>query len=635
LLSCFHLDAKTKSIEPNSELTSLKTKYPDNAIISLLQKKDITIIQDENGIPVVRIKEEQIEMILSENGADFSEAKEYFNSKTDVKKLEAFSLVPDKNKYKKIAVSKFTKSADFGENLYYDDTYSYSFNFPATGKGVKRCTYSEIEIKDPYHPLTFFFAHNIPVDHAEFTITMPENIKINFHLFGADTSAIQASKTKKGKLITYKWTSHQPKIYERDFMAPGVRHFRPHLIVNIASCSNETDTTHYIGTMDDLYRWMDRKVGDLNKTISPEITQMTDSIVMGITDTTEKVRAIYKWVQNNIKYIAIEDGDNSHVPREATLVLMRRYGDCKDKSSLLTAMIRGIGENASLASVGTREFPYKYSEFPSVANSNHMVAVWWNKDKPMILDGTSRHNKLEDVPAFIQGKECVIGTGNGKYKLFKIPVAEASRNTQTDTIRLSIDRELLSGKGNSTFEGETKSMIIGHLERKEKEKQLAFWPAAIFGASDKLNVSDIGTSDLNEINDPLNVRFEFQLPNYLTRQDKKVYVNMNIERKLSVLDVKTDRVLPIEVESKSEHQIIYQLKIPENMRVDYIPDPLGFENPQFGFSQIYEQTGDEIHLKTKIYMNTLFIEGKDISEFREMIGSLKKAYRQTITLSEK
>ena len=635
LLSYTHLEANSKSLRPDLELSIFKEKYPGNAIISILQKRDITIVQDKNGVPVIRVIDTQIEMILSENGANFSESKEYFNSKTDVKKFEAYSLVPDQNKYKKIAVTNFAKSTEFGDHLYYDDTFCYAFNFPATGKGVKRCTYSEMEIKDPYYPLRFFFAGNIPTDQAELTITVPENIKINFNLFGNEAKAVHFTEIKKGKLITYQWVSHQPKVYEHDDLSPGIRYFRPHLIASIASCSNKTDTTHYMGTLNQLYKWMDQKEGDLNKILSPEIIQLTDSVTHGITDITEKIRSIYKWVQNNIKYIAIEDGDNGFVPREASLVLKRRYGDCKDKSSLLTAMIRAAGEKASLTSVGTRELPYKYSDFPSIACANHMVAVWWNKDKPMILDGTSRNKKLEDVPAFIQGKECIIGIGNGQYQLFEIPVADAICNAQRDTIDLRPDQGLLSGKGLSVVYGELKSNIINRLEKSEKKKQLDYWPHAIFSASNKLLVTELITSDLNEINNPLKIDYLFQLPDYITRQGKQVYVNMNIERELNQVEIKADRTIPIEIDFKKEHQIIYRLKIPDNMRVADLPASTVFNNPQFGFTQNYHQTDKEILLETSVYLNTLLVEGKEISAFREMHEALKKAYRQTITLSEK
>lgn len=388
-----------------------------------------------------------------------------------------------------------------------------------------------------------------------------------------------------------------------------------------------------MGSLEDLFRWKDQKIKGVNKQIEPEILSMTDSIVSGIGDTTEKVRAIYRWVQNNIKYIAIEDGENGFVPREASLVLKRRYGDCKDKSSLLTAMIRSIGEKASLVSVGTRELPYKYSEFPTIACANHMVAAWWHKNEPYILDATSHHNKLEDVPAFIQGKECVIDMGDGKYQLYTIPVANPIQNFRNDTIRLSIDKDLLVGYGKSIMEGEMKINTVDQFEGKDKTKQITFWAGSVSSTSDKLFVRRLEMSDLNEINKPLNVDFEFQMPDYIVRQNNQMYVNMNIERELSQLDVKNDRALPIEVEFKKEHQITYCLNIPENMHVSYLPNSSVFDHPCFGFSHTYKQIDNEIYLTFKLYLNTLLIEGNDISRFREMLGNLKKAYRQTIILT--
>lgn len=635
LLVGFQARAGNKLPVPENEFNAIKSLYPEDPIITLIQKKEVEIVPDENGIPVMHIKETRIDMILSESGANISEGKEYFNSKDVVKKFEAYSLVPDGSKYKKFAVTNPKKSTEFDDHLYYDDSYCYSFNFPATAKGVKRCTYSETEVHDPYYPMTFHFAGFIPVDQAELVITMPRDFEINYRLLGGDISSVQESQVKKGLLITYRWISHQPKVKERDFMAPGYRYFRPHLIAQIASYSNKGNVTRYIGNQKELYQWLFKKIEGLNDTISPEIRQITDSVTTGIYDPAEKIRAIYKWVQNNIKYIAIEDGENGFVPREASIVLKRRFGDCKDKTSLLTAMIRAVGERADFASVGTRELPYKFSEFPTVSCANHMVAVWWNNDKPVILDGTSRQLKMEDVPAFIQGKECLIESENGHFLIYEIPVAEPFRNTQSDTIELTLNHDLLLGTGFTTATGEIRTNLALQLERKEIKKQIDYWSAAIYSSSDKLQVTKIQTSDLSDINQPLNVRFEFRLPDYLTRQGENTYVNMNVERLFTRLEVKSNRKIPIDVESKWEHQIVYKLRILENMSVSYLPAPTAYSNPKFGFSQKYEKTNCEILLRTRIYMNTLLIEGDDITAFREMLESLKKAYRQSIALTMK
>ncbi len=635
LVSAPAVEGKQISHTPKEEFSALKIKYLNNPIVSVSQKRNILIRLDKNRVPVIHIKDEQQEMILSQNGAEISEGKSYFNPQYQVKKIKAYSLVPEKNDYRKIPVTKFTKSVEFDDQYYFDDTFSYTYNFPATGQGVKRCSLIETEISDPYLPQTFFFARSIPVEYSELTITMPIDVKIKYHLFGLDTTTVSASQKIRGKTITYRWSSTQPKVLDRDFLAPGIRYIRPHLVVNIASVTGKSDTTRYMGTLSDLYRWKNRKESRVNSVIKPEIVQMTDSVAGSITDVTEKVKAIYKWVQNNIKYIAIEDGENGLVPREADLVLKRRYGDCKDKSSLLTAMIRSIGEKASLASVGTRELPYKYSDFPSVNCSNHMVAVWWKDKKPVILDGTSLHNRLEDIPAFIQGKECVIGTEGDNYLLYKIPIAEANMNVQYDSISMVIDRDIVSGNGFTDITGEFKSIVAGQIDGKSIDKQLAFWPGVISSASEKMQVKKLAVSDLSEVNTSIKANYDFQLSDYVVMQNDRIYLNMNLERELKQLEVKCDRTLPVEVEFKKQHHIIYNLAIPRNMHVEYLPPPQIFENPKFGYSQVYAATDREVILKTEIYINTLLIEGEDFTLFRDMLESLKKSYRQTIALTAK
>ena len=72
-----------------------------------------------------------------------------------------------------------------------------------------------------------------------------------------------------------------------------------------------------------------------------------------------KARRIYKWVQQNIKYVAFEDGMEGFIPRDASLVCSRRYGDCKDMASILTKMLQYSGVEACFVWIGTRSLPYE------------------------------------------------------------------------------------------------------------------------------------------------------------------------------------------------------------------------------------------------------------------------------------
>ena len=142
-------------------------------------------------------------------------------------------------------------------------------------------------------------------------------------------------KTSKGDKVTYQWQASNSKCYDRDPDAPGLRYFLPHLIIQLAGYTVNNTYTPVIGSLKDLYAFNYSNVINLQTAPCSSIKVLADSITSQSATGREKVRSIFKWVQKNIKYIAIEDGDNGFVPREASLVLKRRYGDCKDKTSIL------------------------------------------------------------------------------------------------------------------------------------------------------------------------------------------------------------------------------------------------------------------------------------------------------------
>ena len=74
----------------------------------------------------------------------------------------------------------------------------------------------------------------------------------------------------------------------------------------------------------------------------------------------EKVKAIYYWTQKNIKYIAFEYALGGFIPRESNEVFRKKYGDCKDNSSMLYRMLEIAGVKGHLTWIGTRSIPYTY-----------------------------------------------------------------------------------------------------------------------------------------------------------------------------------------------------------------------------------------------------------------------------------
>jgi len=491
-------------------------------------------------------------------------------------------------------------------------------------------------IRDPFVTFSMDFGYAIPSQNLRITVTCPENIDIRYRLFGRDTSIVSFSKIRKGEKTIYQWEASNSKSYIQDKDAPDLQYVIPHLVVQIADYSINGKVSKVLGSVDDLYAWYYSKISGINANPSPAISQLTDSITRNMSTDREKVRTIFKWVQKNIKYVAIEDGENGYVPGEATLVLQRRYGDCKDKSSITVAMLRSQGMKASFAWVGTRDLPYKYRDFASAITDNHMIAVWWSEpDNPVLLDGTTHYHKMENIPAFIQGKECLIEKGKNDYSIYSIPVAPPAENLWYDSVSIELRNDTISGKGHVIFTGEQEATTLSVFDGLEPVKLPLVVSQQIPKASNKFIIKSVQHSDLDDIDQPFVIDYDFMLPDYLTQSRDNDYINLNLDRFPQYPNIREDRWMPVEAKTTMDRTFVCTLIVPEGYEAGMIPENSFFENPKFSFRQEYVKHDRQIILKTHIIINFQLIEGDEMEQFRIMLSELNHNLLKSIPLIKK
>ncbi len=107
-------------------------------------------------------------------------------------------------------------------------------------------------------------------------------------------------------------------------------------------------------------------------TVTPAIASLADEITRNIDGHRAQAVAIDAWVKKNIRYVAIFLSVGRVVPHDAEAVLRNKFGDCKDKATLLTALLaaKGIAAEAALINLGTA---YTLPEPPTLAALNHVI----------------------------------------------------------------------------------------------------------------------------------------------------------------------------------------------------------------------------------------------------------------------
>lgn len=104
----------------------------------------------------------------------------------------------------------------------------------------------------------------------------------------------------------------------------------------------------------------------------------------GAADAEHRLLAVLQFVQSQIRYLGIEIGAGSHAPSRPEDVLRRRFGDCKDKTRLMIAMLSVLGIDAQPALVSTQRRDGVRDLLPTPGAFNHVLVHariasrdWW------------------------------------------------------------------------------------------------------------------------------------------------------------------------------------------------------------------------------------------------------------------
>ena len=175
---------------------------------------------------------------------------------------------------------------------------------------------------------------------------MASGIALEFSYINANDKLYQPviTESKKGK--RYKWEMQNIPAFEYDDNAPNLTYYTPHIIPRIASYEKNGETIKVLETLDDLYNWYYSLVENTDKSATDEIKKIVDSLKAGSDSDFELISNIYYWAQDNIRYVAFEEGMQGFIPDHAGNVCVKRYGDCKGITSLLYTMLRYAGIDA-------------------------------------------------------------------------------------------------------------------------------------------------------------------------------------------------------------------------------------------------------------------------------------------------
>ncbi len=579
-------------------------------------------------------KEEKAVKITGKRGIqDFGEIVIPFSTEHQkLKILYAYTITPDGKILKPGKRAINTVYPPFvSEAPIYSDLKYRTISMPGVRVGsVIKYAYVLKTVK-PYMKNQFwetnYLQDEYPIKEASFKALIPEGKYFKYKTYNMSEKESEPLERRVGKFVELSWmVKDVPPIVKEPNMPPMEEVSKRVAITSLKSWQ-------------EVAKWY----SDLAKeAVKPDkfVREITLKVVKGKKTEEEKIRAIYNFVAQNIRYVGMEFGINGYKPHRASEILRNRYGDCKDHATLLIAMLKVIGVKGYPVLIPTLSRPNMDPEMPMPTAFNHEIAAIKWKGKWFFMDTTSDFVPFGYLPPSDQGRRVlIVDVEKERGTVGKTPVFPPDANVEG-------------------FSGKFTLKPFGSLEGKFK-----FDYTGIYGVIERARLTGAPSEQIKRHVEELAAKVSpgfdverYEISNYRNLNEKDVWVKIEGEdrnygtitshyllakfptpdysRLVSLVAAKS-RKYPYVVGYKMEKVSDVKLELPKGYVLYLKPENYSFKNRVGSFSIKWEVKGRELHFHSQMVLNKSVIPVNEYQDLRELFNTIVKTLRNQIVVLKK
>jgi hypothetical protein len=373
---------------------------------------------------------------------------------------------------------------------------------------------------------------------------------------------------------------------------------------------------------------------------SPEIKQKVAALTAGSGVTPlGKMNRLAQFVQHDIRYVAIELGIGGWQPHAAPEVFSHRYGDCKDKATLLSSMLREIGIDSYHVSINTERGSVT-PDVPAHLAFNHVILAIKlpdGLDDPTLV-ATLRDPKLGKILFFDPTDELtpfgqIAGNLQANYgllvapdggELLALPMQPSAMNGIQRKGKLTLD-----ASGN--LKGDVSEIRVGDRAWSQRwalrtvtkdSDRIKPIENLLAGSLSSFQITKASFTNLSLTDLPFGFDYSFQAENYAKNAGNLLLVRPRVigSKAKAILETKEPRKYPIEFEGPVRDSDAFEIVLPPGYEVDDVPPPV---DADFGFASYHSKT----EVKGNVIGYSRSFEVKELSVPVSRADELKKLYR--------
>ncbi len=368
--------------------------------------------------------------------------------------------------------------------------------------------------------------------------------------------------------------------------------------------------------------------------ITQDIREVVLDHVRRFDDERALVDALYQWVIENTRYVALELGIHALKPYDVGTVFQRRHGDCKDKASLLVSMLGEAGIEASVTLLRTRDRGDIDTTVPTFAAFDH--AIVHVPEHGLWLDGTVLHHASDELP---------LGDRNSLALVIENPSSDAARGRLSTTPGAAPDDDVLERE--ESIEPRRDGEIVFDVKVKARGERAA-WERAHFRNSPsragqlaerlRNRTADLeltaATFDAVGLADR-EVRYGYSgsIPRFGRREGSRISLPIAIEPpSLPVAVPSTGREIPVWLPSPSRHRTVVTVRLPDRARVVQLPASSDLRSDWGRVRLSVRRQGRNVTLVAESEFLGGTVDVASLPEFASWIDETRQSLEQRIVL---
>jgi hypothetical protein len=519
------------------------------------------------------------------------------------------------------------------DDVFYSDAHICYLMLPLEKKNSESQVVITETINDPRYFLDVYFDEDYYIENEAVSIKIPSWMKLQIKEYNFPQQGIIKNTEQKNNDTTYTYTLQNMPARKSWEFAPGESYVYPHLLI-LSQSSQPTNMQNitYFQTLQDLYNWDHSLVQQMHNDTS-FLKPVAQELVKDKVDDTEKIQAVFQWVQANVRYIAFEDGIAGYKPEDAQEVYRKKYGDCKGMANLTKEMLLVLGYDARLCWLGTNHIAYTYAT-PSLAVDNHMICAVKLNGQYIFLDATEKYIGIGEYGESIQGRQVLIEDGNS-YILKTIPTASYMQNTITKKSLLKIDSLNISGGISLTAKGESKEYYHFEMNSIAKNKRQVTLQEYLSDDNPNCKIQDIHVTGLQDWNKDISIDYTVKYKNAVSEFGDEKYINIGSSNDISGFNMDTLRDEDFWLPFKYHLVDTTELIIPQEYTAEQLPKPVSINNNDYRFNTQYIFSKNKITLIREMIISTSIIRKEQFKSWNKDIATLSNFYREQIVLKRK